>query len=216
MPETYTFNEKTGVHRLRFGIGWPDDYDQPTTVYTYNGWGKFGILGVKSEDTYGYTIQLAEHNDATSEMAEETSAALDISSNDSMNTRMSVKVPQDSAMDPSKVDADNDHLEPRVKRMRGPDPYTIGAHKLMLCQWPYFKAMLEELTDIARASILSKLKPKQFVPFLFRTAYLFTDLREPVIKFVAQSCGEILTSKDTRATYFDHPEGVQIFGELLE
>lgn len=80
---------------------------------------------------------------ATSEMVEETSAALDIASNDSVDTRISVKFPQDSAMDPSKVDEDKDQLEPRVKRMRGSDPYTIGAHKLMLCQWPYFKAMFE-------------------------------------------------------------------------
>ncbi|KAF9301598.1 hypothetical protein BGZ74_006509 [Mortierella antarctica] len=387
MPATYTFNEKTGVHRLRFGISWPDDYSQASTYYGYNRWEKFSIHGVKSGDTYGYTIKLDEDSDAKyrvfkscsvsvidgkwlaynaikilpnvvdqqflatilacqlpgkdtkfglefvltsntvtvppsepvvpvptlgevilekifndkahedvlfsfdsqsamSEMVEETSAALDIASNDSVDTRMSVKFPQDSAMDPSKVDEDKDQLEPRVKRMRDSDPYTIGAHKLMLCQWPYFKAMFEggfseggtgkktirikdaspkafhlllrfmytgklpedakptttymdplnryqdaswesvyllahrydiqELTDIARASILSKLKPKQFVPFLFRTAYLFTDLREPVVKFVAQSCGEILASKDTRATYFDHPEGVQIFGELLE
>lgn len=75
---------------------------------------------------------------------------------------------------------------------------------------------IQELTAMARSSILSKLKPEETVSFLFRTAYLFTDLREPMIKYMTTSCGSILASKSTQLDYMDHPEGVQIFGELFE
>lgn len=54
------------------------------------------------------------------------------------------------------------------------------------------------------------------MPFLFRTAYLFADLRDPVIKYAAQSCGSTLASKSARAKYMDHPESAELFGDLLE
>jgi len=202
------------------------------------------------------------------------------------DTKMSVENQKDLGTDTGNLDESRDGAEPHVKRMRVLGQNTIGAHKLMLCQWPYFKAMFEggfseggpgnktirikdaspkafhlllrfmytgkllddakpktiymdplnkymdaswesvyllahrydiqELTAMARSSILSELKLEETVSFLFRTAYLFMDLREPVIRYMATSCGSILASKSIRLDYMDHPEGVQIFGELFE
>jgi len=65
MTYTYTFNEKTGEHRLRFGLSWPDNYDQATAVYTFaGGWGKFIIYGARTGSTCGYSIKLDEVNDS--------------------------------------------------------------------------------------------------------------------------------------------------------
>lgn len=75
---------------------------------------------------------------------------------------------------------------------------------------------IQELCQIARDSILANLNLTGTVPFLFRSAYLFEDLREPVIKYVAASCGSIIASKSAREMYMDHPEGARIFGELFE
>ncbi|KAG0015044.1 hypothetical protein BGZ81_000122, partial [Podila clonocystis] len=206
-------------------------------------------------------------------------------SNTSTDANVSVEHQQDPGMDSKNSDEGKGRLKSDCIHSRGSGQITIGAHKLVLCQWPYFKSMFEsgfkeggagnkevrvrdtspkafhlllrfiytgnlprnatpttvfmdplndldasweslyllahrcdiqELIDIARARILSKLNPEESVEFLFRTAYLFTDLREPVIKYAVESCGSILSSKSVRETYSDHPEGVQIFGEVLE
>lgn len=196
------------------------------------------------------------------------------------------EAPRESGMDPIKSDNGNDPPSPNVARAGSSTADTIGAHKLVLCQWPYFKAMFEsdfaeggtgnktirikdaspkafhmllrfmytgklpddaqpttvymgplkkdtdaswesvyllahrydiqELVDFTRENILSNLDPEESVPFLFRTAYLFVDLREPVIKYAAQSCRSTFGSKSARAKYLDHPEIAELFGELLE
>lgn len=210
----------------------------------------------------------------------------DITSDSSTDDTVSLEDQQDPSMDPGKADEENDQFKPDGNRAQDSAPLTIGAHKLVLCQWPYFKAMfeggfvesgagnkevrikdaspkaflqllrfmytgrlpedskpkttymdplnkytdasweslylladrykVEELIVIARAKILSKFSSEEIVPFLFRTAYLFADLREPVIKYMVESCGSIVASKSTRLDYMDHPDGVQIFGELFE
>lgn len=170
-------------------------------------------------------------------------------------------------------------------RSNGQDT-VLGAHKLVLCQWPYFKTMfesgfaeggsghktvrikdispkafqlllrfmytgtiaedtkptlvymdpfntqkdvsweslylvahrydIEDLCRIARDNIVANLNSLGTVQFLFRSAYLYEDLREPVIKHVAASCGSILASKSAREIYMNHPESARIFGELFE
>lgn len=206
-----------------------------------------------------------------------------ITSDSSTDATVSVEYERDSSMNPGNSDGDTYRLKRDTVRS---GLVTIGAHKLILCQWSYFKAMfeggfveggagnkevrikdaspkaflqllrfmytgrlpddvkprtvymdplnrctdasweslylladrykVEELIVIARAKILSKFNSEETVPFLFRTAYLFTDLREPVIKYMVDSCGSIIASKSTRLDYVDHPDGVQIFGELFE
>ncbi|KFH72915.1 hypothetical protein MVEG_00140 [Podila verticillata NRRL 6337] len=74
---------------------------------------------------------------------------------------------------------------------------------------------IQELVDSTRENILSKLDPEGTVPFLFRTAYIFADLREPVVKYAAKSCGSTLASKSTRAKYLDHPKSAELFGDML-
>ncbi|KAF9326817.1 hypothetical protein BG006_009803 [Podila minutissima] len=210
----------------------------------------------------------------------------DITSDSSTDDTVSLEDQQSPSMDPGKADEENDQFKPDANCAQDSGPVTIGAHKLVLCQWPYFKAMfesgfmesgagnkevrikdaspnaflqllrfmytgrlpedskpkttymdplnkytdasweslylladrykVEELIVIARAKILSKFSSEEIVPFLFRTAYLFADLREPVIKYMVESCGSIVASKSTRLDYMDHPDGVQIFGELFE
>ncbi|KAF9317840.1 hypothetical protein BG003_000236 [Podila horticola] len=63
---------------------------------------------------------------------------------------------------------------------------------------------IEDLCRIARDNIVANLNS------------LGTDLREPVIKHVAASCGSILASKSAREIYMNHPESARIFGELFE
>ncbi|KAF9304089.1 hypothetical protein BGZ74_002407 [Mortierella antarctica] len=49
------------------------------------------------------------------------------------------------------------------------------------------------------------------IPFLFRSAYLYGELRAPVVKYAATSCVSAIASKDFRSNYLTHPE----FGALL-
>ncbi|KAG0034398.1 hypothetical protein BGZ81_004879 [Podila clonocystis] len=162
---------------------------------------------------------------------------------------------------------------------------TLGAHRLVLSQWPYFKAMFEggyaesspgekrilimdvnvqtfklllrfmytgtlpldaqpknmyksfmtvqdvsweqvftaahrydisELCQWAQEKILAGLTSFMSVDFLFRTGYLYDELRGPVIKYIAQNCGSQVATKTTRDRYKDHPDVIDILGELFE
>lgn len=162
---------------------------------------------------------------------------------------------------------------------------TLGAHKLVLSQWSYFKAMFEggyaesgpgkkrilikdvnvqtfqlllrfmytgtmpldaqpknvyksfmtkqdvsweqvfvaahrynisELCQWAQEKILAGLASFMTVDFLFRTGYLYDELRGPVIKYIAKNCGIQVATKATRERYRDHPDIVDILGELFE
>lgn len=161
----------------------------------------------------------------------------------------------------------------------------IGAHKLILSQWPYFQVMFEsgfseggpgekrihvkdskaatfklllrylyteklpqdvqpiiahndaltsmeevsweELYLIAdryeidglRQSALGHLLPgsssEGVIPFLFRTAYLFEELRAPVVKYIATVCSSEIATKTTQQLYTGHPECRELFGEII-
>ncbi|KAG0339598.1 hypothetical protein BG005_003431 [Podila minutissima] len=148
----------------------------------------------------------------------------------------------------------------------------IQAHKLVLCQWPYFKAMFEggfaesspgakqihikdcnaqlpkdtdlevyaetladqedaswedlciaahmydvqELHEQAAKMILEGMDPECTIPFLFRTGYKYSQLRSPVIKFVVEHCVSPATMSDIRSSYKDHPDVLDILGEIFE
>ncbi|KAF9574931.1 hypothetical protein EC968_004932 [Mortierella alpina] len=71
------------------------------------------------------------------------------------------------------------------------------------------------LREIAGIRILSGLHASWAVPFLFRTAYLFEELRPHVIKFVVKNCVLMIVQKKVQQDYFDHPECSAIFGEII-
>ncbi|KAG0034399.1 hypothetical protein BGZ81_004880 [Podila clonocystis] len=74
---------------------------------------------------------------------------------------------------------------------------------------------IDELRELALAAILSKLTPEGTIPFLFRTAYLHKDLRAPVVKYVATTCGAEISKKSVQKEYTDHAECVELFGEII-
>ncbi|KAF9317836.1 hypothetical protein BG003_000232 [Podila horticola] len=167
-----------------------------------------------------------------------------------------------------------------------PSKAIIRAHRLVLCQWPYFKAMFEggfaesgpdqkqilikdvkhsafqamlkfmyvgklprdigtmvvcadelvddqllsledlflvshrydvpELCAQVAAKILSRLDATNCISFLFRSGYMFNELRGPVIKIVVKTCGNQIAKRSIRDSYKDHPDFVDILGELFE
>lgn len=175
-------------------------------------------------------------------------------------------------------DQANNTLRPKRKM--------VGAHQLVLSQWPYFKAMFEgefaesgpgvprivvkdvtvepficmlrfmyvgrllrsigklalcadevksekdtsledvflvghrydvqELCSQVASLILSRLEAVNCIPFLFRTAYKFHELCEPVMKFVAKTCGSQIAKRSIRDSYRDHPDVIDIRGGLFE
>ncbi|KAF9196884.1 hypothetical protein BGZ50_005959 [Haplosporangium sp. Z 11] len=72
-----------------------------------------------------------------------------------------------------------------------------------------------ELRRLAGSRIVAGLNGTWVVPFLFRTAYLFDELRQPVIKYVVKNKMTQVASKKTQEEYFDHPECSAIFGEII-
>lgn len=70
---------------------------------------------------------------------------------------------------------------------------------------------LEGLCQLAKTSIIRGLATENAIPFLFRSAYLYGELRAPVVKYAATSCVSAIASKDFRSNYLTHPE----FGALL-
>ncbi|KAG0257346.1 hypothetical protein BG011_004020 [Mortierella polycephala] len=74
---------------------------------------------------------------------------------------------------------------------------------------------IPELRRLAGSRIVAGLNGTWAVPFLFRTAYLFDELRQPVIKYVVKNKMTQVASKKTQEEYFDHPECSAIFGEII-
>lgn len=76
---------------------------------------------------------------------------------------------------------------------------------------------IQELRQQTLETLLEELHADSAVPFLFRTAYLFEgELREPVIQFVAKSCGPEMSKKKIYGEYKEHPEVLEIVMDLLE
>ncbi|KAG0355359.1 hypothetical protein BG005_005730 [Podila minutissima] len=75
---------------------------------------------------------------------------------------------------------------------------------------------IQDLCQVSRNNIVANLDTQGTVPFLFRSAHLFEDLREPVINYVANTCGPQIASREIRNKYKDHPDIVDILGELFE
>ncbi|KAG0321593.1 hypothetical protein BGZ99_003808 [Dissophora globulifera] len=71
------------------------------------------------------------------------------------------------------------------------------------------------LRQMAVVRLLAGLDGSWAVSFLFRTAYLFEDLRPRLIRYVAQHCMAKIVDKKLQKQYFDHPECSSIFGEIM-
>lgn len=63
---------------------------------------------------------------------------------------------------------------------------------------------------------LSQLNAENYIPFLFRAAYMFDELRGPVIKIGVKTCGNRIGKWGIHDLYRDHPEYSDIMGELFE
>ncbi|KAF9312881.1 hypothetical protein BG003_005832 [Podila horticola] len=74
---------------------------------------------------------------------------------------------------------------------------------------------LEDLCHLAKKKIMAGLTKENSVPFLFRSAHFYDDLREPVVKYVASSCVSVITTEDFRSKYLDHPEAAALLYQLF-
>lgn len=74
---------------------------------------------------------------------------------------------------------------------------------------------IPELRRMALLKILGGLDSAWAIPFLFRTAYLFDEMRLPVIKFLVRNCVTSIVDKNLQKKYYDHPECSSIFGEII-
>ncbi|KAI8594564.1 hypothetical protein EDD21DRAFT_393382 [Dissophora ornata] len=72
-----------------------------------------------------------------------------------------------------------------------------------------------QLRRMAVDRILLGLDSQWAVDFLFRTAYLFEDLRLPVIRFVVRKSMSSIVNKSVQQTFYDHPECSSVFGEII-
>ncbi|KAI9231948.1 MAG: hypothetical protein BYD32DRAFT_429556 [Podila humilis] len=166
-------------------------------------------------------------------------------------------------------------------------PKKIGAHKMILWQWPYFRTLLEsapahkpfgpvtirlrstdadtlkimirfmyiqmlptrlstfqdeedddttwtstsnwekvfiaaerfnvdELQRIACSKVLDGLSEATAIPFLFRTAYLYSDLRGTVVEYVAQKLHHVVTKRPFRDAYGGHSDFRELHGEIFQ
>ncbi|KAF9416963.1 hypothetical protein BGZ94_010065 [Podila epigama] len=162
---------------------------------------------------------------------------------------------------------------------------TLVAHKVILAQWPYFKAMFESdfaeggsghkkitvkdtplavfnvllrymytetvpaddavehmydnplnfgnasweliylaadrydiagLREEAQKRLIANLDSEQAKEFLFRTAYLFQDLRKAVIEYIAKNCGQLFLSTVNQGMFKDHSEYATILGDIYD
>ncbi|KAF9100419.1 hypothetical protein BGX29_006611 [Mortierella sp. GBA35] len=74
---------------------------------------------------------------------------------------------------------------------------------------------IPDLKDMAGTRIVHGLCSEWAVPFLFRTGYLFEDMRQALVKFVVKNNMDEISHKKTQEAYFSHPECTAIFGEII-
>ncbi|KAI1314594.1 hypothetical protein EDD11_001977 [Mortierella claussenii] len=75
---------------------------------------------------------------------------------------------------------------------------------------------IQKLKSLAATHLLEGLNTSWALPFLFRTAYLFDELRTPVIRLVVRKRPQDLLTKQVLAQYYNHVECGPLFAEMLE
>ncbi|KAK3838846.1 MAG: hypothetical protein J3R72DRAFT_525558 [Linnemannia gamsii] len=74
---------------------------------------------------------------------------------------------------------------------------------------------IPDLKVMAGTRIAQGLCSEWAVPFLFRTGYLFEEMRHALIKYVVKNNMDEISHKKTQEIYFAHPECTAIFGEII-
>lgn len=74
---------------------------------------------------------------------------------------------------------------------------------------------IAELKEMAGSRIIQGLSSEWAVPFLFRTGYLFEEMRHALIKYVVKNNMDEISHKKTQEAYFAHPECTALFGEII-
>ncbi|KAF9139887.1 hypothetical protein BGX30_007354 [Mortierella sp. GBA39] len=74
---------------------------------------------------------------------------------------------------------------------------------------------IAELKEMAGSRIIQGLSSEWAVPFLFRTGYLFEEMRHALVKYVVKNNMDEISHKKTQEAYFAHPECTAIFGEII-
>ncbi|KAF9544145.1 hypothetical protein EC957_012361 [Mortierella hygrophila] len=74
---------------------------------------------------------------------------------------------------------------------------------------------IAELKEMAGSRIIQGLSGEWAVPFLFRTGYLFEEMRHALVKYVVKNNMDEISHKETQEAYFAHPECTAIFGEII-
>ncbi|KAG0035343.1 hypothetical protein BGZ82_005301 [Podila clonocystis] len=72
---------------------------------------------------------------------------------------------------------------------------------------------VEELQRIACTKVLHGLSEATAIPFLFRTAYLYSDFRGNVVEYVAQNLHHVVTKRPFRDAYGDHSDFRELHDE---
>lgn len=75
---------------------------------------------------------------------------------------------------------------------------------------------VDELKDLLQNPLLRSLDSVNAIPLLFRFAFKFEEIREPVIQLVAKLFSSEIIQKDIRGTYHDHPDLLDIVMDLFE
>lgn len=75
---------------------------------------------------------------------------------------------------------------------------------------------VEELQRIACSKVLDGLSEATAIPFLFRTAYLYSDFRGTVVEYVAQNLHHVVTKRPFRDAYGDHSDFRELHGEIFQ
>ncbi|KAF9377622.1 hypothetical protein CPC16_011738 [Podila verticillata] len=75
---------------------------------------------------------------------------------------------------------------------------------------------IDDLRKLALGWILKCLGKADAVAFLFRTGYLFKELRGPVIRHIAKECHAEVAKKEILKEHKDRPEFCELLSELLD
>ena len=75
---------------------------------------------------------------------------------------------------------------------------------------------IDDLRKLALDKITGNLSKMDAIELLFRSAYLFEELRAPVIAYIAKERHSEVAKKDIREKYVDHPEYCELLGEMYD
>lgn len=75
---------------------------------------------------------------------------------------------------------------------------------------------IADLRKLALDKITGNLDKMDTIEFLFRSAYLFEELRTPVIAYIAKVRHSEVAKKETREKYMEHPEFCELLGEMYD